>query len=111
LEASGSPFSRWARLRIASCRFHSFQYGPASEILKQTRDLPGADRYPALAGSLDWTLGVIRGIERDPATSLAHYQRSLESFLRAREEMNVANVRSLLSEAFGSLGGARQAWG
>jgi CHAT domain-containing protein len=106
----GSPFARWALLRMATCEYEKSRYASASKILQWTSNLPGAKRYPTLAGTAYWTLGLIRGIEGDPAGSLDCYQKSLEYFDHSHEDENCAKILLLTAECLGYIGDLPRAW-
>lgn len=110
LRANSSPFCRWARLHIAACLVRSFQQQAAMRFLESIREMPDGGRYPALAGSTAWALGLIYGIQRDPAASLFGYRQGLEQFSNVREAENQANLYSMIAECLRLLGNYPLAW-
>lgn len=105
-----SPLFLWARLQIGICEYRQFNYTSAKKALERIARTKEVDRYPALSGSVQWTLGLIEGVQGDPAASLVNYRLSSGSFQKIGEEENYAVVENLQAEALRSLGDLGSAW-
>ncbi len=106
LASGGSPCAAWADLYLGIIDHYSVP-AQAYRDLFALRGRLAADRYPALAGRIDWMLGTIEATQNRHEKALAWYRSALELLRRAG---NPAYIHILAASAYRDLGQPERAW-
>ncbi len=110
LEGAGSPFSLWARFRLAHRSYLMRDYDRALTQFTQLRDTGVEKSYKSLGGRASWLMGTVLLLQARPSESLAALRFSLELLMQTRETNNIAGVQGLLARNLDILGDSHSAW-
>jgi len=109
LDAIGNPLAQWARFYLA---IHEYYGNAASGLATLTALLHAipADRYPALAGRIEWIAGTAEQVQGHVQSSVGRYERAASYLRRAGGDPAAAFVTVLLAQTYTALGEHRVAW-
>lgn len=106
-----SPLCASARMIIATSLIASARpFAEVAAALARVEDAVGRRPYEALLGDVAWRRGLAHVRQGDFEPALAEYERAEQFYTRAGEWSNAANMHSLQSEAYRTLGDYRSAW-
>jgi CHAT domain-containing protein len=110
LRAGGSPYAFWATFYLALGRYYA---NDDAEALRRFEGLASAidhNRYPILAGRIDWMRALIATRRMRYAEALDLYSAALHRFEHCRDERRRCAVHVLLADTFYLLGERREQW-
>ncbi len=110
LEQAGSPLALSAAYFAACSAYRLGQFERARRELEALATTHADQRYPSLAGHVQWMRGLLSMVRADPALGLRHYRRAREHFVTAGEVERVAVMDSLIGDALNYLGQTGRAW-
>jgi CHAT domain-containing protein len=111
LAAAGSPFAGWAALWESICTYYLPDPAAARLQLAQLDGQVTGERYPTLAGRIQWMLGLIDfETGGDWSRALVAFRAALARFQACHEAENAAAVENLLAVTFDYLGDEESAW-
>ncbi len=109
LAAGGSPFAAWPELSLGVFDLYVAPDSAGRALRDLRRRLPRR-RYPALAGRIDWTLGILEGIANRPEEALDFYRSAAASLDRGSGLDGTANLHVLIASAYANLGQPGLSW-
>jgi CHAT domain-containing protein len=109
LTAVDHPLRHWARFYLAIGEYYEDAQRGAVLLETLWGDIP-ADRYPALAGRIDWIAGTIEKVQGRIQSSVRRYERSAAALQRAGGGHASAFANVLLAESYTLLGEHSLAW-
>lgn len=108
LTVGDSPFAGWPRLDQAICAYFRKDFHESYERLGDAGKIARA--YPALAGRIDWMVGLMRMLEGRFLESEAALHAAAQSFGSAVEPGHVAYLDALMAKALDNAGEPGRAW-
>ena len=110
LSRCGSPAAGWAEAGRAGVDLYRGDSASAERRLTSILDALDARAYPALAGRVQWGLGLQRVRRGDFTAALRTYRIAADHFSRAGESANLGAVQTLVAEDLLFLGHELLAW-
>lgn len=109
LESTGNPLRFWARFYLAIGEYYDDADRGARMFEELLADIP-ADRYPGLAGRIDWMAGTVEKVRGRVQASVGRYERAAAALDRAGGPPASAFVNVLLAETYTMLGEHSMGW-
>lgn len=105
-----SPMALWARLWLSGIAFHHGDFDIALERLRALLSSPGIGKYPVLVALAHWLMGATFLRAGQLAAAAESYRDAVHHLSGTGEQLNLAGIYSLLSEALDYLGQSRDSW-
>ena len=107
---AGSPYATFAAFEHATCRFMQNDYVACATELEQLRAGGGIrEGYLALAGRVDWVLGLTEDNFGHPQRAFDLHEAALARFTKLGESDNIAALHTLLADLLERMGENEQA--
>jgi CHAT domain-containing protein len=104
LRAGNSPFADWPVLYLAICEYSRSLPGTASARLAALVSKPKLNLYPALAGRVQWQLGLGQFAQGEREAAIRRFENASLVFQQIGDRESLAATQDLLASAYASIG-------